>query len=36
MTRQLIVAKKEGFIVGLNCNPVVHLGDALVNLGTEE
>jgi len=36
MSRQLIVSKKQGFIVGLNCNPVVHFGEALINLGTEE
>jgi len=36
MIRQLLISKKEGFVIGLNCNPVVHLGDALINLGTKE
>lgn len=36
MIRQLLISKKEGFVIGLNCNPVVHLGDALINLGIKE
>jgi len=36
MIRQLLISKKEGFVIGLNFNPVVHLGDALINLVTKE
>lgn len=33
---QKLVASKSGWIVGVNNQPVVHQGDALIHIGTEE
>lgn len=36
ISKTIVKASRDGFIIGLNNNPVVNQGDALINIGIEE